>query len=99
VCVRKKIAKYIQGTRALRLTHKKISSTSGAGPRPETVQSDRTQERRINTELAGSGASKEVRRREEEASSVKIIHNFLSSMTWNSTVMHILSNVAMTREH
>lgn len=66
MCVRKKIAKYIQGTRALRLTHKKISSTSGAGPRPETVQTDRTQERRINTELAGSGASKEVRRREEK---------------------------------
>jgi hypothetical protein len=56
--------------RALRLTHKKISSTSGTEPRPETVQldSDRPKRAERNTELAGS--AKEARRHEEEASSV-----------------------------
>jgi len=48
------------------LTHKKIESTSGTEPRPETEPKSAE----TNTELAGSAASKEAIRREEEASSV-----------------------------
>jgi len=68
ISVRKKIAKYIK--RALRLTHKKISSTSGTEPgqRPSNQTEPKCAEK--NTELAGSAASKEAIRREEEASSV-----------------------------
>jgi len=52
------------------LTHKKISSTSGTEPRPETVRQTEPKSAERNTELAESAASKEARRREEEASSV-----------------------------
>jgi len=56
----------------------------------------------MNTELAGSAASREVIGREEEASSVlqrEEDHPKFPNNDLNSTVMHILSNVEMTREH
>jgi hypothetical protein len=84
--------------RALQLTHIKRYHLPQAEPRPETEpkSAERIPSWRGQQHLR---RSEDVREKHQAFfSGKKIIHDFLS-MTCNSTVMHILSNVAMTREH